>query len=94
MLPVSILRFLPFEATQFLDVSKAGHITHPHWIENAVQMVTLMLNHPGMETLRLTINRCTIGPGATIPDARMARHRPGKARHGQASFQPIGHVVR
>ena len=73
-------------ARQLLGEAEAGEIAHPHRIEDAVQVVVLVLHDAGVEALRrcLYLPPLAIHPG--IADAGRARDGAAQARDGEAAF--------
>jgi hypothetical protein len=86
-----VLRYLDGLAAQFLDIGQARRIGHPHGVEDAVEMVALVLHHAGMEAVRLALDWLSIQPHAAIAEMGVARHPAGQARHRQAALISFVH---
>src|SRR6266404_4156101 len=59
---------------QFLEEDEQPEIGHPLRIENSVEMITLVLDHPGVKALDLAVDGLAVETERAIADAQVARN--------------------
>src|SRR5574337_966716 len=78
---------------QHIGESEPTHVPNPHRIENAVQVVTFMLDHPGVEALHRPVDGLPEWVPAAVPQLTVAGHDAPQARHRKATFPALLHLV-
>src|SRR5258708_24353859 len=68
-------REIDWEALPLLDEREQPMIGHALKVKHAIEVITFMLHHAGVETLDLAVDGGTLRRESTIADAREARHR-------------------
>ena len=67
-------------------IAEHAHVAHAHRIEDAVQVVALVLDHAGVEAVRLAFDRPALRIEALVAQARVARHPAAQAGDRQAAL--------
>src|SRR5687768_15640355 len=85
-------QLLPWKQ-RFIE-AEAGEVADAHRVEDAVEMVDLVLHDTGMEVFDVALE---FPPGLVetrIAQLLVARHDAAHARHGQAAFPALFEIVR
>src|SRR4030095_15758255 len=77
-------RTLGHAVSELLGEGERGEVGQARGIEDAVEMVALVLHHAGVEAAGFALDALALKAVAVIADARPSRHRAGEAGDGEA----------
>ena len=76
-----------FNGTKKRKEGQMAQVRDPHGIENPIQVVDLVLEHTGKETLRLAGDRTPVAVEPAIADPPMPGHQPTQMGDRQAALE-------
>src|SRR5205085_2791062 len=75
---------LPWE--ELCGEAEAAHVGHAHGIQDAIEVVDLVLHHAGVEPFGHAVDGLAVLVEAGVAQLEVARHDPAHARHREASL--------
>ena len=78
---------------QLLGEAELREIRHPHRVEDAVQVIELVLHHVGLQPVSIAADRVAVAIDTTVADAHMTRHGGAQARDGKTPLPAQCHLI-
>src|SRR6185312_10674046 len=79
---------------QLFVEAELGEVGHPLRVEDAVQVVALVLHHARVETLGLALDGLAVLVVARVAQPRVARHEAPHAGHRKTAFPALLDLAR
>src|SRR5882762_3952719 len=76
------------------DVAERAHVTDPVHVDDAVEVVRLVLDHAGEEVLGDELDGIALPVEALEPHRRVARHHTPHVGHREAALPAVLHLLR